>query len=331
MQEDGWILPTVDWLGYEVELGNFRSALARLERQGDLERTVSLAANINFWRFGQITEAWELWQRLMPRLAEVSKPTQARALMSASFAGTFRGTLEFARKLAEEALSINRELGAGRYEGECLWALATIAHLEGDHRANQSFASAAAAVFREERAQISLLGLLHDDGTWAMQAGDFVRARASLEESVEGAKELGATDEICNGLCDLGILELYEQHPHEALRLFAESLRMGLRSQWHINIAYTVGGAGCALATLGEVHIAARLLGAAEAIHERLEPIEQYAVRAYAEGSGPVRERLDEVELAAAWASGRAMSETDAATFALNIVTDFLANVPLER
>ena len=51
-------------------------------------------------------------------------------------------------------------------------------------------------------------------------------------------------------------------------------------------------------------------------------PIEDYAVRAFAEGSAPVRERLGEVELAAAWAAGRALSEADAAAYALKTVTE---------
>ena len=51
-----------------------------------------------------------------------------------------------------------------------------------------------------------------------------------------------------------------------------------------------MGGIGCALAMLGELNTAARLLGAAEALHERIgEPIEPYAARAYADGSAPVR------------------------------------------
>ena len=74
---------------------------------------------------------------------------------------------------------------------------------------------------------------------------------------------------------------------------------------------------------LGDLGAAARLFGAAEALHERLgQPIEDYAFRAYAEGSAPVRDRLDEVELAAAWAAGRALNEADAAAYALKTVDE---------
>src|SRR5438128_10491170 len=49
---DEHVLPDVDWLRYERELDNFRSALAWLEAHQDAERTVRLAASIPFSRFG---------------------------------------------------------------------------------------------------------------------------------------------------------------------------------------------------------------------------------------------------------------------------------------
>jgi hypothetical protein len=82
-----------------------------------------------------------------------------------------------------------------------------------------------------------------------------------------------------------------------------------------------VNGLGCALASRGELDVAARLLGSAEALHEQIgRRIEPYAAAVYEECSALVRDRLDEPELAAAWAAGRAMSEADAAAYALAAV-----------
>jgi hypothetical protein len=156
-----------------------------------------------------------------------------------------------------------------------------------------------------------------------METGDSVRARACLEESLAGVRELGARDDICNCLVDLGVVALYERRPADALHLFAESLELARQTGWHMNIAWNLGGLGCALATLGELGMSARLLGAAEALHERLgQPLEPWAARVYADCSAPVRERLGEAELAAAWAAGRALSEADAAAYALTTVAD---------
>ena len=50
--------------------------------------------------------------------------------------------------------------------------------------------------------------------------------------------------------------------------------------------------------------------------------LEPWAARVYTDCSAPVRERLGEAELAAAWAAGRALSEADAAAYALTTVAD---------
>ena len=317
-EQESFVLPTIDWPAYERELGNFRSALAWLDAHGDAESTVRLGAILPFARFGYLAESKEWSDRALLRLREVSKPVEARALMTASWVAETRGDLALARTLGEDALRLYRELGDRMHEGRCLFNLSAIAALEGDAATYETTASAATTIFRDLGADMPLLAVLHDSGLWAMAAGDYVGARAQLEEALARSKEFGARDEICNGLCDLGVLALYERQAHDALRLFAESLELALQGSWHLNIAWTVGGLGCALAMLGHLDPAARLLGAAEALHERLgEPLEAYATRAFADGSAPVRERLDETGLAAAWAAGRALSEADAAAYAL--------------
>ena len=63
---------------------------------------------------------------------------------------------------------------------------------------------------------------------------------------------------------------------------------------------------------------AASLLGASEGVGERVgAPIQTYAKQVFDERAAPVRERLTEPEVAAAWEAGRAMSEDDAVSLAL--------------
>jgi len=53
-----------------------------------------------------------------------------------------------------------------------------------------------------------------------------------------------------------------------------------------------------------------------------LEPVQGYAVRIYTETAAPVPQRLSEPEIGSAYAAGRAMSYTEAASFALNAVAE---------
>jgi len=75
------------------------------------------------------------------------------------------------------------------------------------------------------------------------------------------------------------------------------------------------------LAMRGELETSARLLGASTALQERIgEAMQGYSVEAYAEVAAPALDRLDDPEVAAAFAAGKAMSETDAAELALGAV-----------
>ena len=91
-----------------------------------------LAANLPFGRLGYLAEWWEWSDRVLPRLPEVSKPTKARALLTASWVASSRGDLTSARKLGEEALLLYRELGDRIHEGSCLFNLSGIAADDGD-------------------------------------------------------------------------------------------------------------------------------------------------------------------------------------------------------
>ncbi len=250
-------------------------------------------------------------------------PTQALALRNASFVGWRRREVAPARAWAEQALPLWRELGDRHNEGLCLLSLSVVAQFAEDHAAYQAFSASAAAIFRDIGAHKQLGHVLHNDGLHAIMVGDYARARECLEEALASARAIGNRDNISNGLCDLGVVALYERRLEDAVDLFGQSLELASESRWHLNVAYDLGGLGCALASLGELAASARLLGVADAIHERLgEPLEPYAARAYDECSEPVRSRLDEPELAAAWATGRAMSEADAAAYAQSVVAE---------
>jgi len=321
LEEEDRTRSVVDWPRQERELDNFRASLAWSHAHGDAERTVRLAASIPWGRFGYLPEAARWRDEALRLLPEVPPTAQARLLVSASFTSWQVGDMNNGRLQGERALALSRELGDRMMEAGALMSLSVVAGMTGDVSASRSYSDAAEAIFRELGNKTMLLVVLHNEGLWAIVAGDYARARARLEEARASTLDLGDRDGFSNALCDLGVIALYERRLEDALQLFGESLELAVESAWHINIAWTISGLGCALASLGDVDAAARLLGAAEALHERTgRAIEPYAAPAFDECSAPVRERLGEPELAAAWAAGRAMSEADAAAYALATV-----------
>ena len=327
IEDEERMLPTVDWPGYERELGNFRSGLAWLHAQGDAERAVRLAAFVPFSRIGSLEEGARWHHEALRFLPDVSPAAQACMLVSASFMSWQRGELANGLNQAERALALAREIGDRVIEADSLLSLSVVAGVRRDVAAGRSYAEKAKAIFRELDAEPRLLNLLHNDGLWAVDAGDYALARTCLEEELARSRELGVRDAVCNALCDLGVVALYEQRLDDAVQLFADGLEAAREGAWHVNVAWAISGLGCALASREELAVAAQLLGAAEALLERIgRQIESYAIRAFDECSAPVRDRVREPELAAAWAAGRAMSEADAAAFALATVG---ARVPL--
>lgn len=320
-EQDFTAVPVVGWAAYESELDNFRSALAWADAH-DVELAVRLAASIPFRRFGHTVEAWEWCERMLPRLPEVPEHLHPRALQSAAMIAWVRGKLEPARTFANDALALNRKLGDRLNEGRCLYRLATIAAVGDDYAAGRAYAASAIEIFRSLGATVPLYAELHNLACWEMQHGEYVRARANLEEALAGARGLNNRDGMCNDLCDLGVLSLYERRFEDAMVFFGESLELAREDSWHLNIAYCVGGIGCALASLGEPECAARLLGAFEALLEQInQPVESYSARVFADGSAAVREGLSEPAVAVAWAAGRSLSEVDASRLAAEATT----------
>ena len=232
--------------------------------------------------------------------------------------GTSTNTSE-SRESATRALALFRQVGDRYYEARSLHVASIAAGQAGDHAEADSLAEDAKAIYRElGESRSSELRLTHNQGLWAMERGDLSRARACLEENLTGSRELGSDAQTGNAAADLGILALYEHRHGDAVPLFVESLESARRTGWPLNIAYCLRGLGCVAVANGEIETAARLLGAAESVEERIGELTQpYARRAFEEAATAVHERLEQPAIAAAWASGRALSEADAVSFAL--------------
>jgi hypothetical protein len=86
-------------------------------------------------------------------------------------------------------------------------------------------------------------------------------------------------------------------------------------------VSNALRGLAGVLAARGEIAAAAQVLGAATAIGEQTgETMQGYAVDAYTKTAAPVLDRLDDREVAAAYAAGRATTQADASAYALGAV-----------
>jgi predicted ATPase/class 3 adenylate cyclase len=314
----------VDWHALERELDNFRSALEWLKTAGDDELTVRLATGLGeFWHItGHLSEGTSWLDEALDLATGVPSSLQAWTVDRAAQLAWRRTELDRARDLAERALTLYRKLGDDYHVAWNIGTLSVISNLAGNYVESQALADEAIGMFRELGEKKGLLILGHNQGLSALAEGDYAQARPFLEQSLAGAREIGSDQNAGNALCDLGVLALYEQRHEDAAALFRESLASAQRTGWRINVVYCLRGLS-AVAAEDDLDSAARLLGAAESLHEQIgQDIETYAKKAFATGADRVHESLGEPAVAAAYAAGRAMSEADAVAFALSVVAE---------
>jgi predicted ATPase/class 3 adenylate cyclase len=317
---EDWRTGDVDWFSLERDHDNVRAALTWLVARDEGELMLRLMSGLTpFWTTrGYLGEGVSWSDEALRLTADSPLPLRARAWEHAAHFAWHREKTGRAKELGQRALVAYRELGDTYREAWTLEILAIVASMTGDARQSDALYEQAAAIFRNHGQLKPLSQTVHNQGLLAMGTGDYARARAFLEESLAGCLELGLDQAAGNTLCDLGILALYERRYEDAAPLFVESLESALRTGWRINIAYTLRGLAGVAAARGEIEAAALMLGAAEKVEEQVgQEVQLYSRPAFAEATASVLERREEPGIAAAWLEGRAMSETDAAAYAL--------------
>src|SRR4029079_19740526 len=108
-----------------------------------------------------------------------------------------------------------------------------------------------------------------DQATWALELGDFARARSFYLESLKRARALESDATIGSSLLGLGLLALAEQRDDEEVPLFTESLVRFLRPGRRVDVPQSLRGLATAAFRRDDLATAARLLGAAEVMEEK--------------------------------------------------------------
>jgi tetratricopeptide (TPR) repeat protein len=315
----------VDWPALDRDLDNFRSAVDWWTTTRDDETVVRMVHALTpFWFAGRLTIESAGWSaEALDRSRALSVPLQARAAGSVTMSAWRLNDVARAREFSERALQLHRDVGDSYEVGWALVMRAIVSQLEQDFAGAAGFEDEAVAIFQRLNAQKPLMIVEHNRGIDAIASGRYDEARVRLAESLSAARALGSNENIANCLCDLGVLALYEERLEEAAALFRESLELARLTALHPIIAYSLRGLGCALARQDQRAAAARLLGAAEAVFERIgSDVEPFAVSAFAAARTLAEESRTNEELAAAWAHGRAMSESDAVDAALATIAD---------
>jgi len=311
------------WLDrLDTEHDGLAAALQWFVEHGETDLGLRLAnALYPYWyNRAKMAEGHEWFGKLLAQPdAKVDRATRAKALRFAGLLAFRLGDTSTARAWNEESLAIWSALGDQAGIATALAELARMALREGKHDEVRRYAEESLALRRELANRRGMLTPLHLLAASARMQGDYPKAAKLYAETTtlyrEQGNEVGVAGEYFNmGYVTLrqGNAQLATQHFEESVRFFRE------RGADRMVVASLAGLGGVAL-TQGKPERAARLLGATEALNEKLGIILDPDDRLeFERDAADTRVNLDEKTFGTAWAEGRAMSLEQAITFAVN-------------
>jgi len=315
----------VDYLVLDHDHDNMRAALKEFLARGDGASVVEFVDSAGFFwsERGHLRDAETWYEQGALLAADLPHPWQTQMwLAAARFYWRPCGDLERASQLAHLALDGYRAAADTDNEAVSLRVLSVIAASGGDFVSADSLAEQAAELFAVVGDQVGLFVTAHDRAVFALASGDYARARLRLEASLAMARELGSANRRTVVIVDLGMLALHESRVEEASRLFAEGLQLALRDGARPAVAHALWGLAATTALSGDLRSAALLLGTAETVSEEIgEQLDGYERAVCDEAVAPIMSLANDPDIATALAAGRAMSESEAAAYALAMIS----------
>jgi predicted ATPase/class 3 adenylate cyclase len=223
-----------------------------------------------------------------------------------------------ARSLAEEVLTIAREIGEPFPIASSLNSAGWSCYLQGDLQAALPYLEECERIVRQGAAGSQLLAaVLHSLGEARRLAGQ--SAQALLEESLAIGHEMGLSQVISGSLWSLGELSRAESDMERAADLHREALALARDGRKGSVLQSLEAVAGLVARTNGEA--AARLFGAAEVLRDRyLEPRPPVLQKGYEADLAKTREALGEEAFEEARTAGKSMSLDEAVNAGLRVV-----------
>jgi predicted ATPase/DNA-binding CsgD family transcriptional regulator len=301
------------WL--DAECNNFRAVLEWSLSSGDVALGVRLAGGLYlFWHAcGYHVEGRHWTQQLLKRLEHIPLMYHAKLLICAAMLHDF----DSAKRFLTLALAVSREMGDQHHTA---WSLMFLGYVMVENMEEATpYAEAALSLFRELNYQPGIAQSLNVIGEIARFGGDFDRARRAYEECLAVSQQTGEARRLYMMFVNLAVLAQHDGEDERARYLSRQVIPLVHELSSKLDRAACLVFLAGILGSAGRPEPAARLLGASQAILERMgyfhPPVDKQ------EGdriSATVRAQIDEATFEAAWAEGRAMTLEQAVAYALD-------------
>ena len=274
------------------ERDNIRAALDTFRATKRAEAELDLAASLaSFWyATGPASEGCDVLASALGRSTDAPDELRLRALSGLSGLAYFCGRYDEALQASQAALDIARERGDA---AEIMAALGNVAldYLSrGDvERAMPLFEEAVALSDEPIQTAQAKANL----GYAKLVAGDIDGAADFLEDAANITREVGAAHAEAHALLNLGLVRLRQEDLDGARASFRWSLESADRAGVPSGVAMGLLGVAAVAAREGDAERAATLLGAADAMLEKIEvSLEPYETRVRQEVLAVVEESL---------------------------------------
>jgi predicted ATPase/DNA-binding CsgD family transcriptional regulator len=305
------------WLDrLEPERANLREALVWFDQNDEIEHLLRLASALfMFWRVrGPVHEARAWLEQGLSRPDPVPPRLRVLALIAAGNMAYLLGDTPALAAHVEEALALTRALGDPGPLAIALQFQAMAALLQGRDAEAEACWEEAVSLIRTRGSvddyATRLLGpMLEHLGLLARRRGDLGRAAALTEEALAWSEHIGnewAASMICSSLASV---RREQGDLPGAIALYREGVRRTLAQGDRRNFAGILAGLAVALAAAGWPQVAARLVGALEAILDADGVALPFIARAdHSRAEAELRPALGDERYEAERATGRSLT-----------------------
>jgi non-specific serine/threonine protein kinase len=310
----------------DAEQANVRVALVWLEQRGDTGSFLRLAASLGFFwsEQGYYHEGRGWLERALAHGGNAAATDRAKALVALGHIDTYQGANQDAVRRLGEGLAGCRNQGDAFNETNALIGLGALAVVQGDHDRGTALLEealvAANAVPDQRLAGIMTGYVLMNLAVGPRTRGNHALATEHLEAALRLEREAAYTEGIILALGDRGDLARDQGDHARALACYREALELGRENPRTRVVIDVIEAVGVVAAAVGDPGRSARLLGAAEALRERMWLRFRVAENQVAleQAVAACRTGLGERAFASAWAAGRNLTSGQAVAAALD-------------
>jgi predicted ATPase len=312
-----------EWLArLEAENDNIRAAFTWALADGDADVALRMGGALRwFWELhGHLSEGRRLLRQALARGNEVALPVRAKALYGAGGLAWRQHELEVASDLLEESKTAYEALGDKVGIGLCLNDLGCVALFRSNFALGRVLLEQSLAMIQYAGDTENAIFPLTNLAECTRMEGNYDSAHRQFEVALERAREFEWEDYIAIHLVTLGHI-LHEQGDYAgAVNRITEGMSIARKLGYSQVIALCLADLAGVASSLGQGERAARLFGAAGALHETVGvPITstEHGTE-YKRDITKARAQLGEEAFEKATHEGRAMSMEQVIEYALD-------------